>query len=99
MFASGIWHADGAIPASFGKVPGMPVTPGWSKARRDRRRRGETYVDADKAGAYPWCKAPRYGGWFPETGALAARSLPGGRFGAILVERHGAGVTARVVAA
>jgi len=59
---------------------------------------GETVVDAEKAGAYTWCKAPRYAGQVVETGALARQVVAGNRLARDLVESHGASVTARVTA-
>ena len=59
---------------------------------------GETLVDADKADAYTWCKAPRYADQPAETGALARQLLAGQPLLCDLVARHGASVTARVVA-
>ncbi len=39
--------------------------------------RGLTVPDADAAGAYSWCKAPRLGGAVVETGALARQLVDG----------------------
>jgi hydrogenase large subunit len=59
---------------------------------------GQTVVDADKADAYTWCKAPRYGGRVVETGALARQLLARHPLLDDLVHRHGGSVTARIVA-
>lgn len=59
---------------------------------------GETLVAADKPAAYTWCKAPRYGGAVAETGALARQLIDGQPLMRDLVRRHGASVTARIVA-
>jgi hydrogenase large subunit len=59
---------------------------------------GETNVDADKAEAYTWCKAPRYGGQIAETGALARQMVAGQPLVHDLVQRHGGSVIARMVA-
>ena len=99
LFASGVWQRDGAVDAlEAGKitedshhawlVEGPPRLPA----------EGETFVDADKAGAYTWCKAPRYGGGILETGALARQVVAGQALACDLVVHHGASVTARVVA-
>ena len=99
LFASGIWQTNGAVDAlETGKITedsrhawlleGPPQPPAV----------GETYVDADKAGAYTWCKAPRYGGRILETGALARQVVAGQPLARDLVARHGASVTARIVA-
>jgi hydrogenase large subunit len=59
---------------------------------------GRTVVDADKAGAYTWCKAPRYGDDVVEVGALARQMVDGHPLLRDYVTRRGASVTARVVA-
>lgn len=59
---------------------------------------GRTVVDVDKADAYTWCKAPRYGGQVVEVGALARQMVDGHGLVRDYVARHGASVTARVVA-
>jgi len=59
---------------------------------------GQTVVEADKAGAYTWCKAPRYAGQVVETGALARQVVTGHALLRDLVLRHGGSVTARVTA-
>ena len=50
-------------------------------------RRAKRYVDADKAGAYTWCKAPRYGGQVVETGALARQVVAGPSAGCAIWSR------------
>jgi len=59
---------------------------------------GETVVNAEKAGAYTWCKAPRYAGQVIETGALARQLVTGNRLVGDLVAQFGGSVTGRVVA-
>jgi len=59
---------------------------------------GQTIVDAEKSGAYTWCKAPRYAGQVIETGALARQVVAGHPLLRDMVLRHGASVTARVTA-
>ncbi|MGE5621402.1 MAG: nickel-dependent hydrogenase large subunit, partial [Candidatus Bathyarchaeota archaeon] len=59
---------------------------------------GRTVVDANKADAYTWCKAPRYGGQVVEVGALARQMVDGHGLVRDYVGRHGASVTARVAA-
>lgn len=59
---------------------------------------GRTVVAADKADAYTWCKAPRYGGEVVEVGALARQVADGHPLLADYIGRHGGSVTARVVA-
>lgn len=59
---------------------------------------GQTGVDADKADAYTWCKAPRYDGAVVEVGALARQVVDGQPLARDFVTRRGASVTARVAA-
>ena len=59
---------------------------------------GQTIVDAEKSGAYTWCKAPRYAGQVVETGALARQVIAGHPLQRDLVLRHGGSVTARLTA-
>jgi hydrogenase large subunit len=59
---------------------------------------GETIVDADKAEAYTWCKAPRYAGQAFEVGALARQVIAGHPLSCDMVTRSGGSVMARVVA-
>ncbi|WP_150524516.1 nickel-dependent hydrogenase large subunit [Roseibium sediminis] len=59
---------------------------------------GTTVPDADKDGAYSWCKAPRLGGSVMEVGALARQLVNGHPLIRDLVGRHGGSVHARVVA-
>lgn len=61
--------------------------------------RGSTLPVADKAAAYTWCKAPRLGGEVVETGALARQIVAGHPLVRdLVVQSHGGGVEARVVA-
>jgi hydrogenase large subunit len=60
--------------------------------------KGQTVVDADKSGAYTWCKAPRYAGQVVETGALARQLVQGQPLARDLVQRGGGSVTTRMVA-
>ncbi len=60
--------------------------------------RGLTVPDADAAGAYSWCKAPRLGGLVVETGALARQLADGHPLIRDLVARSGGNVRNRVIA-
>ena len=60
--------------------------------------RGETHVDANKAEAYTWCKAPRYAGEVVETGALARQLIANQPLLRALTTEHGGNVIARIVA-
>ena len=108
LFAQGLWQPNTIPQGDF--LRGAVDRLNTAKITEDTRHawladsaprppaQGETIVDADKADAYTWCKAPRYGGQVVETGALARQVVAGNRLARDLVERHGASVTARVVA-
>jgi hydrogenase large subunit len=60
---------------------------------------GQTIPDADKAGAYSWCKAPRLAGQVIEVGALARQAVDGQPLARDLIGVDGRGsVLARVAA-
>lgn len=59
---------------------------------------GRTLPDADRPGAYSWCKAPRLGGLPFETGALARQVVNGHPLALDLVARAGGNVKSRIVA-
>ena len=59
---------------------------------------GATVPLADKAGAYSWCKAPRWAGRVVETGALARQVVAGQPLIRDLLAAGGANVLSRVVA-
>ncbi len=104
LFASGLWQPDGAPDG------GILDQLDPAKITEDTRHawlaesvpyppaRGETVVNAEKKGAYTWCKAPRYAGQVVETGALARQLVAGNRLARDLVASHGGSVTARIVA-
>jgi hydrogenase large subunit len=108
LFSSGVWQPNPA--GSDGFVRGV-VTPVKSDLITEDTHSawlvdapakppslGETRVDADKPGAYTWCKSPRYGRQVVETGALARQVVAGNWLARDMVGHHGASVTARVVA-
>jgi hydrogenase large subunit len=61
-------------------------------------QRGLTVPDADAAGAYSWCKAPRLGGAVVETGALARQLVDGHPLLRELAAKAGGNVQSRVIA-
>ncbi|PKO88535.1 MAG: HupV protein [Betaproteobacteria bacterium HGW-Betaproteobacteria-10] len=101
LFAQGLWQPNAG--AAVNRLNVAKITEdtchAWLAESAPRPpAQGETIVDANKAGAYTWCKAPRYGGQVVETGALARQVVAGNPLARDLVERYGASVTARVVA-
>ncbi len=59
---------------------------------------GITLPDAEAAGGYTWCKAPRLNGEVVEVGALARQSVDGHPLVRDLVSRSGGNVRNRVIA-
>jgi hydrogenase large subunit len=98
LFPPGIWLAGqtaGVDPAAIDE----DTTRAWLASSQPRHPgQGETIVDANKADAYTWCKAPRYAGQPYEVGALARQVIAGHPLALDLVQRDGASVMARVVA-
>jgi Ni,Fe-hydrogenase I large subunit len=98
MFKSGIWDQGlqtldiDAITEDVSHTwlqgTGKPVMP----------MQGVTLPDADKAGAYTWCKAPRLSGRVMEVGALARQVIDGQSLLLELFQQQGANVYSRIVA-
>lgn len=99
LFPAGLWQPNAAVdPLETTKIA-EDVSHSWLFGDKPLPpAQGETRVDADKADAYTWCKAPRYAGQVVETGALARQLVAGQPLLRDLVERHGGSVTARIVA-
>ena len=99
LFAAGTWQ-PGAPPQVLDPAAIREDTRhAWLADGEPRHPSvGQTVVVADKAEAYTWCKAPRYGGAVMEVGALARQVVAGQPLLRDLVERHGGSVTARVAA-
>lgn len=74
------------------------VSHAWMAGEARHPGAGLTRPLPDKAGAYTWCKAPRYAGQVLETGALARQVVAGHPLILDLVARHGGSVLARVLA-
>lgn len=103
LFASGVWQPGNQSNAAVDCLETAKITEDVSHAWLAQGNplppaSGETVVDADKATAYTWCKAPRYAGEVAETGALARQVVAGHPLARDYISRHGASVTARVVA-
>ncbi len=98
LFPAGVWQ-DGTISDLDPIAIDEDSSSAWLAAGRARHpAQGETVVDADKPGAYTWCKAPRYGGQTCEVGALARQLVAAHPLALDLVRRDGASVMARVLA-
>lgn len=99
LFPAGVWQPDLTVdPLDPAKIA-EDVSHAWLHGDAPLPpAQGETRVAADKAGAYTWCKAPRYAGEVVETGALARQLVAGQPLLRSLVARHGGNVVARIVA-
>ena len=69
----------------------------WLHGDQQHPSVGLTQPDADKEGAYTWCKAPRYRGQAVETGSLARQYLADAPLAKSLVEHSGASIHNRIV--
>ena len=98
LFPGGTWQ--GGVTTPFDPLAITEDTGrAWlAEAPPRHPAQGETLVDADKAEAYTWCKAPRYAGQAFEVGALARQLIAGHPLSCDMVTRSGGSVMARVVA-
>ena len=100
LFASGVWQpgATAPEPVRFDRIA-EDASHSWMADPTPRHPwRGDTRPDADRAGAYSWCKAPRLAGEVVECGALARQAVDGHPLVRDLVARSGGNVANRVVA-
>ncbi len=98
LFASGLWADDRLQELDIGAIR-EDVTSSWMTGDHALHpSEGFTLPQPDKEDAYSWCKAPRLSGQVVETGALARQMVTGHPLLRDMVGRHGASVTARVVA-
>jgi hydrogenase large subunit len=103
LFAAGVWHEGrehGVTPADPDAVSEDHRHAWLAEGSEGPRhpRAGLTQPDADKPGAYSWCKAPRLAGQVVETGAIARQLADGQPLVADAVRRLGCVVTTRVLA-
>lgn len=98
LFARGVWQPESAAVAAFDPDEiREDLSHAWMQGEARHPWRGLTEPDADKNGAYSWCKAPRLAGRVVECGALARQMVDGHPLARDLVARDGASVLARVV--
>ena len=98
LFPAGLWAEDKLHALDIGAIR-EDVTRSWMAGDTALPPdEGRTMPQPDKKDAYSWCKAPRLSGQVVETGALARQMVAGHPLVRDLVARHGASVTARVVA-
>lgn len=98
VFAPGLWNGQHR-PLDTGLIT-EDISHAWMHAQREPRHpfEGTTLPDADAAGAYSWCKAPRYDGEVVEVGALARQVVDGHPLVRELVAESGGNVQNRVIA-
>jgi hydrogenase large subunit len=98
LFPAGLWTDDHLQALDIGAIR-EDVTSSWMAGDIALApAEGRTLPQPDKEDAYSWCKAPRLSGQVVETGALARQMVAGHPLLRDMVGRHGASVTARVVA-
>lgn len=97
-YCAGVW--DGSLHPVIHEDIAEDLTAAWMVGNAAPRHpwQGETLPDADKAGAYSWCKAPRWRGRVVECGALARQVVDGHPLARDLVAVRGGNVAARVIA-
>lgn len=103
LFDAGLWQPNAVPQGGVDRLDAEKITEdtrhAWlADSSPLPPAAGQTIIEADKAGAYTWCKAPRYAGQVVETGALARQVVTGHPLMRDLVLRHGGSVTARVAA-
>ncbi len=102
LFAPGLWgpgvKAGGPQPLDLSAIT-EDLTHSWMTGGGALHpASGVTIPDADKAGAYSWCKAPRLAGEVVEVGALARQVIDGHPLIRDLVANSGGNVRNRVIA-
>lgn len=98
LFPAGLW-SENTLQTLDTSAIREDVASSWMAGDRALAPdEGRTVPQPDKEDAYSWCKAPRLSGQVVETGALARQMVAGHPLVRDLVARHGASVTARVVA-
>lgn len=96
LFRPGSWR-DG--PADFDVTAVTEdLARSWMRGSTRHPAEGVTAPDADKPGAYSWCKAPRLDGGVAEVGAIARQIVDGQPLIRDLVAESGSNVRNRVIA-
>ncbi|MBK1703648.1 nickel-dependent hydrogenase large subunit [Halochromatium glycolicum] len=97
-FRAGLW-SDGQVRALDLTQVSEDLSASWMRGGEPLHpSRGVTTPDADKPGAYSWCKAPRLAGQPVEVGAVARQQIDGQPIIRDLVTRDGTNVHNRVLA-
>jgi len=98
LFARGVLGESGLQPLDTATIA-EDLSHSWSGHGETPQPPGEghTVPDADKEGAYSWCKAPRLAGRVVETGALARQAISGQPLATALLATEGSNVRSRVI--
>lgn len=95
-FAAGLWDNGTRWPVDPSAIS-EDLSHAWMLGPTAHPYDGATLPDEDmRAGAYSWCKAPRYAGKVIETGALARQVIDGHPLAVAFAAAGGGGVTGRV---
>src|SRR5690606_26194645 len=98
LFAEGYADRAGVRPIDFAAIS-EDVSHAWLAPTDGPQHplHGHTAPDADRAGGYTWCKAPRLDGATVEVGALARQAVGGHPLVVDLVRLSGSNVRSRVI--
>ena len=98
LFRAGVWQ-QGAADLDIAHIT-EDISHSWLQGSAEplSPRQGVTLPEADKAGAYSWCKAPRLGGEVMEVGALARQVIDGQPLMTDLFSQYGACIYTRLLA-
>jgi hydrogenase large subunit len=97
-FRPGLWCDGRELELDLAQVT-EDLSASWMRGGEPLHpSRGVTLPDADKPGAYSWCKAPRLAGQPVEVGAVARQHLDGQPLIRALVSSSGTNVHNRVLA-
>lgn len=95
---AGVWDAGVVVPLDPADITEDTSHAWMAGTSALSPQAGQTWPQADKPGAYTWCKAPRWRGQPVEVGALARQVIAGHPLARAMVEGQGGSVGARVVA-
>ncbi|GAB4170927.1 MAG: nickel-dependent hydrogenase large subunit [Rhodocyclaceae bacterium] len=98
LFRAGVW--DGSLHELDPAAIREDISHAWLSGPEpvSHPSAGVTVADADKAGGYTWCKAPRWNGRVMEAGAIARQMVNGHPLVRDLVAGSGGNVANRVIA-
>jgi len=95
--SGGLWEGGAVKSLDLNEVSEDPASA-WLSGGVGHPFDSDTLPDAEKDGAYSWCKAPRLQGGVVEVGALARQAIAGNALAQKLLHEDGSTVHGRVVA-